>query len=84
MASGHYPLRRNGGAGAILAKIAGDLDALLKTEGDDMYANIPNCLPSPSDGNTPEDAADDGSCRGKLYLALELIERCLEPLPNGQ
>lgn len=84
MASGHYPLRRQHGAGAILAKIAGDLDALLKTEGDDMHANVPNCLPSPSDGNTPEDAASDGGCRTKLYLALELIERCLEPLTNSQ
>lgn len=83
MASGHYPLNRSRGAGAVLEKIRADLEALLATEGADAYANVPNCLPDPADGNTPEDAAQDGGCRSKLYLALELIERCLEPRGEG-
>ena len=78
MASGSYPLDRRDGAGAVLAKIIADLRALLNTEGDDQYANVPNCLPSCYD-NTPEDAAADGGYRERLRLARRLMEECLEP-----
>ncbi len=78
MASGYYPLDRRDGAGKLLHKLGADLKRILDSEGNDRYANVPNCLPSPSDENTPEDAAMDGGYRERLRLAHEFIEGVLQ------
>ena len=78
MGSGYYPLERRSGAGRRLSKINAELRALLNSQGDDRYANVPDCLPSPDDNDQYDNAASDGGYVTYLYLARELIERCLE------
>jgi hypothetical protein len=78
MGSGYYPLRRREGAGRILSRINRELKALLSSRGDDMHANVPDCLPSAYDNDQYDNAASDGGYETYLELASELIGRCLE------
>lgn len=77
MGSGYYPLEQRSGAGRKLAQLSKDLKALLGSQGDDRYANVPDCLPDPNENDQTDNAASDGGYVANLYLASELIERCL-------
>lgn len=78
MGSGYYPLRQRDGAGRKLAKLSKELKALLASRGEDQYANVPDCLPSPYENDQTDNAASDGGYETYLELASELIDRCLE------
>jgi len=79
MASGYYPLdaKYEYGGGKALSDLADQLKGLLDGRGDNALS-----LPAVWDGNTPEDAAQDGGYETYLWLAHELIERCLKR-PKG-
>ena len=72
MASGYYPLDPRYDGGKALKKIADELRDLLVNRGDD------GPLPAAYNNNDPENAASDGHYEGGLFLALKLIEDCLE------
>jgi hypothetical protein len=75
MASGYYPLdAKYDEGGRALADVADRLTFLLKERGD--YGKSP--LPAAWDNDQYDNAASDGGYETYLYLALELIERCIK------
>ena len=81
MASGFFPLSRTySDYGKALAKIADDLRALSSRRGD-QYSRAG--LPAAWENDQTDNAASDGGYETYLDLALELIERCLEPKPKA-
>lgn len=67
MAAGYYPLDPRYDGGKALKKIADDLRELLDNRGAAAW-----------DNDQHDNASSDGGYETYLYLALELIERCLE------
>lgn len=73
MASGYYPLDpETDHGGAILRRIANELKELLDHRGGW------GLLPSADENVEYDNAASDGRYEQCLYIALELIERCLK------
>jgi hypothetical protein len=77
MSGGFYPFSRTfSPTGKRLAQIADDLRKLLDTRGEDFTRDA---MPAAWQNDQTDNAAQDGGYEGGLYLALELIERCVEP-----
>ncbi len=75
MASGNYPLSAEyDEGGKALATLADRLKWLLDNSGGYGASS----LPSASDNDQYDNAASDGHYEAYLYLALELIERCIK------
>ena len=74
MASGYYPLDTRYEDGKALAEVADKLKWLLNERGE--YGESP--LPAAWDNGQYDNAATDGGYETYLFLALELIERCIK------
>lgn len=78
MASGYYPLDAKYDEGGIaIAKLADDLRTMLMDRG--QFGSSP--LPAAWDNDQYDNAASDGGYEQYLFLALELIERCINRPP---
>lgn len=78
MAAGYYPLDPREPGGAALKKIADDLRELLHKRGEH------GILPAAYDNDQYDNAAFDGQYEGYLFLAAELIERCIEKIAGAE
>jgi hypothetical protein len=68
MGSGFYPLQRISESGKELIEIRNKLRQFIDKDGNQSFYN-----------DQIDNAASDGGYETYLHLALELIERCLEP-----
>lgn len=75
MASGYYPLdAKHDDGGKAIAELADKLKWLLDERGE--HGSSP--LPAAWDNTQYDNASSDGGYETYLYLALELIERCIK------